>query len=111
MQAQQNLTTSVAWEQLDTVTLNPVVLNVLKENNFTQMTPVQVHTLPLFCKYKDVAVQACTGSGKTLAFVIPLIEIILRAINNNTKFLPTQAAALVITPVRFVHFDLLLHLF
>lgn len=100
MEARQNLTTSISWNELDSVTLNPTILKILSENEFNKMTPVQVHTLPLFCKFKDVAVQACTGSGKTLAFVIPIFEIILRALSNNTKFKPNEAAALVITPVR-----------
>lgn len=101
MQAQHNLTTSLSWEDLG-VKLNPTVLEVLKQNNFTKTTPVQVHTLPLFLSHKDVAVQACTGSGKTLAFAIPLVEIILRSLANQTTFLPNQIAGLVITPIRYV---------
>jgi superfamily II DNA/RNA helicase len=41
---------------------------------FTEMTPVQASTIPLFLKNKDVVVEAVTGSGKTLAFLIPLLE-------------------------------------
>lgn len=41
---------------------------------FTDMTPVQASTIPLFLKNKDVVVEAVTGSGKTLAFLIPLLE-------------------------------------
>jgi len=41
---------------------------------FTEMTPVQASTIPLFLKNKDVVVEAVTGSGKTLAFIIPLLE-------------------------------------
>ena len=100
MEPQQNLTTSLTWEQLEGVKLHEEVLQVLRENQFVKTTPVQVHTLPLFLSHKDVAVQACTGSGKTLAFAIPLVEILLRALSSGTTFLSTQVAALVITPVR-----------
>ncbi|KAK9235812.1 P-loop containing nucleoside triphosphate hydrolase protein [Lipomyces kononenkoae] len=43
------------------------------------MTPVQASSIPLFCSNKDVVVEAVTGSGKTIAFLIPVIEIILKA--------------------------------
>lgn len=39
----------------------------------------QATVIPLLCTNKDVAVEACTGSGKTLAFVLPLVEILLKA--------------------------------
>merc|ERR1712137_246560 len=100
MEAQQDVTTSLTWEQLENVQLHDTTLKVLKENQFIKTTPVQVHTLPLFLNHKDVAVQACTGSGKTLAFAIPLVEMLQRAIESGTTFQPNQAAAMVITPVR-----------
>ncbi|KAK9480217.1 P-loop containing nucleoside triphosphate hydrolase protein [Lipomyces japonicus] len=43
------------------------------------MTPVQASSIPLFCSNKDVVVEAVTGSGKTIAYLLPIIEIILRA--------------------------------
>ena len=66
---------------------------------FTQMTPVQVSTIPLFMKHKDVVVEAITGSGKTLAFVIPVLE---RLIRRETKLKGNQIGALVISPTRCV---------
>lgn len=54
--------------------LSPDTLTVLDALGFTQCTPVQEATLPLFCGNKDVSVEACTGSGKTLAYVLPIIE-------------------------------------
>jgi len=41
---------------------------------FSALTPVQEHTIPLFLTCKDVAVEAVTGSGKTLAFVVPMLN-------------------------------------
>jgi hypothetical protein len=54
--------------------LSPETLDVLYSQGFTQATPVQQAVIPLFCKSKDVAVDAATGSGKTLAFLVPVVE-------------------------------------
>ncbi len=93
------------------------------------MTPVQRATIPLFAHHKDVAVevrerlgrclprfvalhlrsasltrpltaaQACTGSGKTLAFLIPVIEILLRA-RASDSLESNSVLALIIVPIR-----------
>jgi len=95
----QELTTGVSWSNIPKVSLSPLVLEVLEENQFTHLTPVQVHTIPLFLSHKDVAVQACTGSGKTLAFVVPLMEMIFRALKENT-YAYNQAVGIIIVPTR-----------
>ena len=66
---------------------------------FTQMTPVQASTIPLFMKHKDVVVEAVTGSGKTLAFVIPVLE---RLIRREARLKRNEIGALVISPTRYV---------
>ena len=66
------------WSELS-VTLCPSSLRVLSDLGFARATPVQAAVVPLLCTNKDVAVEACTGSGKTLAFVLPLVEILLKA--------------------------------
>src|SRR6266540_3760194 len=72
-------------------------LDVIYSMGFTQMTPVQASTIPLFMKHKDVVVEAVTGSGKTLAFVIPVLE---RLIRRETQLKRDEIGALVITPTR-----------
>ncbi|ETV83912.1 hypothetical protein H257_04500 [Aphanomyces astaci] len=54
------------------------VLAGIEELGFTDMTPVQSATMPLFLTNKDVAVDASTGSGKTLSFVLPTVEMLRR---------------------------------
>ena len=100
MEARENVTTNVGWDQVQPK-LRDQVVNILHSKNFLKLTPVQVHTLPLFLSYKDVCVQACTGSGKTLAFVVPVIEILLRVLSNGTTFSSSQVAAMIITPTRY----------
>jgi len=81
--------------------LNTSSLDVVYSMGYTQMTPVQASTIPLFMKHKDVVVEAVTGSGKTLAFVIPVLE---RLIRRETKLNRDEIGALVITPTRCVKY-------
>lgn len=55
--------------------LNSWVLDHLSALGFARSTPVQASTIPLLLKNKDVIVEAITGSGKTLAYLLPLLEI------------------------------------
>lgn len=77
----------------------PVLDAVLSHHGFgfTQCTPVQAATIPLFLNHKDVLVEATTGSGKTLAFAIPIFEILLRSMTTTRKH---DVGALVIAPSR-----------
>ncbi|KAI9574881.1 DEAD-domain-containing protein [Boletus coccyginus] len=64
---------------------------------YSQMTPVQAATIPLFMQHKDVVVEAVTGSGKTLAFVVPVLERLMR---RGSTFRPNEIGALIISPTR-----------
>jgi len=79
--------------------LSPGSLAAVVEFGFTQMTPVQAATIPLFLTNKDVCVEATTGSGKTLAFGIPIFEILVRkgVSANGSKH---EVGALVVAPTR-----------
>lgn len=72
-------------------------LDVVRRLGFDKMTPVQIATIPLFLKNKDVAVEAVTGSGKTLAFVIPIIEMML---NLKVELKKHDVFAIIISPTR-----------
>ncbi|PON79120.1 DEAD-box ATP-dependent RNA helicase [Parasponia andersonii] len=77
--------------------LSEPVLEALSQAGFEFCTPVQAATIPLLCKFKDVAVDAATGSGKTLAFLVPLVEIVRRV---PTPPKPHQVMGLIISPTR-----------
>lgn len=66
---------------------------------FTDMTPVQASTIPLFLKNKDVVVEAVTGSGKTLAFLIPLLERLAKLSPSEVK--RGDVLGVIISPTRF----------
>ena len=59
---------------------------------FEEPTPVQVETIPLLLKGRDVIAQAQTGTGKTAAFGIPIVQ----AIERQGK----APSALILCPTR-----------
>ena len=65
---------------------------------FTDMTPVQASTIPLFLRNKDVVVEAVTGSGKTLAFLIPLLERLGRVDPSDVK--RGDVLGIIVSPTR-----------
>ena len=50
------------------------VLKAVERMGFSEMTPVQVKTLPLMMEGRDIIAIAPTGTGKTCAFGIPMLE-------------------------------------
>eukprot|EP01133_Synstelium_polycarpum_P013856 gene13856-16340_t len=86
------------WTTL-TPQLSQESLATLEHLGFSNMTPVQSASIPLFLTNKDVLVEACTGSGKTLAFVVPIVEIIRRR-DASVPLKKTDIASIVITPTR-----------
>lgn len=76
--------------------LSNKIINVIKEMEFDELTPVQEAVIPNFMNHKDVAVEACTGSGKTLAYIIPVIEILERCKNT----IKNSIGGIVILPTR-----------
>lgn len=77
--------------------LSPKSLAVVDSLGFTQMTPVQASTIPLFLSKKDVVVEALTGSGKTLAFLIPVFGILSK---KQPALKPYQIGAVILVPTR-----------
>ena len=54
--------------------LSAEILKAVEKMGFTDMTPVQMKTLPLMMEGRDVIAIAPTGTGKTCAFGIPMLE-------------------------------------
>ncbi|KAG0150811.1 hypothetical protein CROQUDRAFT_37749 [Cronartium quercuum f. sp. fusiforme G11] len=74
--------------------ITPWIVDAVAAMGFSQMTPVQANTIPLFMQNKDVV--AVTGSGKTLSFVIPILEKIL-SLERQEK---SEIRAIVVSPTR-----------
>lgn len=60
--------------RFDELPLCDEVLDGLDAMNFTEMTPVQEHAIPVILEKKDLIACAQTGTGKTAAFLLPLIN-------------------------------------
>ncbi|HPT73777.1 MAG TPA: anti-sigma factor, partial [Methanomassiliicoccaceae archaeon] len=70
------------------------ILRAIERMGFEEPTPVQVETIPLLLKGRDVIAQAQTGTGKTAAFGIPIVQAIER--RNWSRGLFALAASMVL---------------
>ena len=72
------------------------LVEVLKELQFTQLTPIQEQSIPLLLKNKDVVGQAKTGSGKTAAYGLPILNTVDTSHKNLQALIlcPTRELAL-----------------
>ena len=74
------------------------ILKSLKEENYTEPTPIQEKAIPLILRGNDVLGSAQTGTGKTAAFAIPILQhLFLDSKKNNS---PRKIKSLIITPTR-----------
>jgi len=72
--------------------LKTPMLKNLASLGYTEMTPIQAHSLPLILAGKDVIAKAKTGSGKTAAFGIGLL--------SRLEVASPRVQALVLCPTR-----------
>ena len=85
------------FEQLG---LSADLLRTVREEGYTEPTPVQERAIPLVLEGRDVLAAAQTGTGKTAAFALPILDR-LRG-HANTSFSPARhpVRCLVLTPTR-----------
>lgn len=76
------------------LSVQPSILRILKQLNFTQPTPIQEKSIPLSISGKDIIGIAQTGTGKTLAFVVPMIQKILQGKSRGLILAPTRELAM-----------------
>ncbi len=77
---------------------HPHLAEALEKRGFLTMTDVQSAVLADSCHERDLLVSAQTGSGKTVAFGLSMADQLLGSDAENE--LPSQPAALIITPTR-----------
>ena len=80
----------------DSLGLKPQILSALKQQGYTQPTPIQAQSIPVLLDGFDLLGTAQTGTGKTAAFTIPIIEHLLNAPSERKR----RIKALVVTPTR-----------
>lgn len=77
--------------------LNESLLKAVKEQGYTEPTPIQAKAIPLVIEGKDVLAAAQTGTGKTAGFTLPLLE---RLSQTKPHMKKKQIRVLVLTPTR-----------
>ncbi len=74
------------------------ILKALKEQGYSNPTPIQEQAIPILLNGKDLLGVAQTGTGKTAAFGIPILHHLYEGISlRDTK---RKVKALVVTPTR-----------
>ncbi|MFW5926585.1 MAG: DEAD/DEAH box helicase [Wenzhouxiangella sp.] len=58
----------------DSLGLRAELLRAVREQGYTQATPVQCKAIPVVLAGQDVMASAQTGTGKTAAFTLPLLQ-------------------------------------
>ena len=76
--------------------LNDSILKAIKEQGYTEPTPIQKQSIPIILTKKDVLAGAQTGTGKTAGFTLPLLQ---RMTERKTQGKP-YVRALILTPTR-----------
>jgi len=80
-----------------TLGLSEPLIKAVKEQGYTEPTPIQKQAIPVIIDKKDVLAAAQTGTGKTAGFTLPLLQ---RLSQNHPNMKKYQIRALVLTPTR-----------
>ena len=81
--------------RFDELDLEGEILDGIDAMNFTEMTPVQEHTIPIILTGKDIIACAQTGTGKTAAYTLPLLNRLVREGNPDNHI-----RAIIMVPTR-----------
>ena len=81
----------------DSLNLDPPFLKAVKEEGYTEPTPIQSQSIPLVLQGKDLLGCAQTGTGKTAAFAIPILQLLNK---EKTQGGRRKIRSLIVTPTR-----------
>ena len=73
------------------------LLKALKEQGYTEPTPVQKQAIPVILAKKDILAGAQTGTGKTAGFTLPMLQLLSQHKHTNAR---PDIRALILTPTR-----------
>jgi ATP-dependent RNA helicase RhlE len=77
----------------ENLNLHPCIMTGVHELGYTELTPIQIESIPPILQGRDVIGLAQTGTGKTVAYVLPILQRLLKAPRR-------QVGAAIITPTR-----------
>lgn len=81
------------FEDLD---LHPGILKAIKDEGYTEATPIQAKAIPEVAKGCDIFAAAQTGTGKTAAYLLPT----LNRLTLPSNLPPKGPRALILAPTR-----------
>ncbi|MES9876466.1 MAG: ATP-dependent RNA helicase RhlE [Candidatus Sedimenticola sp. PURPLELP] len=81
----------------ETLGLSADILRAVKEQGYSEPTPIQRQAIPVVLQGKDILAGAQTGTGKTAGFTLPLLELLHEHAQGKGN---RPIRALVITPTR-----------
>ncbi|KAK1290976.1 putative DEAD-box ATP-dependent RNA helicase 48 [Acorus calamus] len=87
-------------KRFDECGISPLTVKALNEAGYVKMTLVQGAAIPHCLEGKDALVKARTGTGKSAAFLLPAIESVLKAMNNNGNARVPPIRVLILCPTR-----------
>ncbi len=73
------------------------ILRAIRDEGYSQATPIQAQSIPLLIEGHDLRGVAQTGTGKTAAFALPILH---RLAENPGKPIRRQPRALILAPTR-----------
>lgn len=73
--------------------IEPKLLEIIRQLNFTIPTPIQLKSIPVIGEGKDMVGIAQTGTGKTLAFGIPILQRLAKYKGRCLILVPTRELA------------------
>ena len=77
--------------------LEAVLLRAIREQGYTEPTPIQTQSIPLILEGSDVMAAAQTGTGKTAGFTLPILQLLSARGKSSTE---RPVRALILTPTR-----------
>ncbi len=84
-------------EGFDALNLIDPLIKAVRNEKYTQPTPIQSQAIPHLLLGRDLLGCAQTGTGKTAAFALPLLQ---RIAENRTPLKSKEVRALIVTPTR-----------
>jgi ATP-dependent RNA helicase RhlE len=80
-----------------TLGLSAPLLKAIKDQGYSEPTPIQKEAIPVILSRRDILAGAQTGTGKTAGFTLPLLELMTKANPTRAKH---SVRALILTPTR-----------
>ena len=84
----------------DSLGLIPPLLNAVREQGYTEPTPIQEQAIPLVLQRRDLMGCAQTGTGKTAGFALPILQLLAPLQNSSPSPARHLTRSLILAPTR-----------